>query len=62
MEKVTQRVGESRKDYLVRVAITYLREIPLMNEGVLIFDEAECDGFCLADDLETEFDIEMDEQ
>jgi len=59
MEKVTEREGESRKDYLVRVAITYLREISGMGDEVIIFDEAECDGFCLANDLEHEFDINI---
>jgi len=54
MKTVIQKEGESRKDYLIRVAITYLRDIPFMGEGVITFDDAECDGLCLADDLEAE--------
>ncbi len=59
MEKVVQRKEEDRKDYLIRVAITYLREVPCMGDGVINFDEAKCDGYCLADDLEAEFDPEL---
>lgn len=59
MENVIKREDETRKEYLVRVAITYLNEIPLMGDGSLIFDEAECDGYCLAEDLTTEFNIEL---
>lgn len=57
MTEVTQLKNETRKEYLLRVTIAYLREVPLMNEGVIIFDDAECDGACLADDLESEFDV-----
>jgi hypothetical protein len=51
MTTVTKKPDETRKDYLIRVAITMLRE----NAGYMnpiIFDEAECDAYCLADDLE----------
>ena len=55
--KVPQINGESRKEYLVRVAI-----IMLKNSGYNIepieYDNAECDAFCLAEDLENEFDID----
>ncbi len=51
MTTVTQNPNEDRKEYLIRVAIIMLRE----NAGIMnhiIFDEAECDAYCLADDLE----------
>jgi hypothetical protein len=55
MKTVTQKENEPRSKYLVRVSIEMLRE----NAGLInniIFDEAECDAHCLADDLEIELD------
>ena len=62
MIDLKQRNGEERKDYLVRLAIFFLREnsgYGLQND-TLFYDDAECDGYCLADDLSTEFDIQED--
>jgi hypothetical protein len=59
MTTVTQREGESRADYLVRVAVIMLRENAFDMQGI-IFDQAEGDGFCLADDLKNEFNIEIE--
>ena len=56
MTKVTQEENESRKDYLIRVAIAMLEENAYMIDAV-IYDEAECDAFCLAEDLRIEFDL-----
>lgn len=53
MEKIIQRKGESRKDYLLRVALWYIDE-----EAVHVFDEAECDGACLIDDIKAELNID----
>ncbi len=59
METVKQRKDESRQGYLVRVTITYLREVYGMDEGTIKFDVDGIDGACLADDLENEFDPRM---
>jgi len=43
--------GESRAHYMLRVAAAFIREH--CPEGVIIFDEAECDGYCVANDCES---------
>jgi len=53
---ITQKEGETRKDYLLRVAVAMLRQNAHAMDNV-IFDEAECDASCLADDLESEFNL-----
>lgn len=60
MITLEQKENEDRKTYLVRLAIEYIKEhtgYVGMDDG-LFYDEAECDGYCLADDLRIEFDIE----
>tara|TARA_R110002012_G_scaffold288497_1_gene481256 strand:- start:44 stop:220 length:177 start_codon:yes stop_codon:yes gene_type:complete len=57
MTKVPQIKGESRKHYLARVAVIVLISSGFSIEN-FIYDEAECDAFCLADDMKIEFDIE----
>lgn len=59
MKTITPRKNESRKDYLIRVAITMLTENGYKIETIE-YDEAECDAFCLAEDLKIEFDITLD--
>ena len=59
MRKVKQNKNETRKDYLVRVAINMLIDNAYEMESI-IFDEAECDAFCLAEDLRTEFNLTLD--
>lgn len=60
--EVKQKEGEPRKDYLIRVVVAYLKEVDHtghFNTGypdAITYDEAECDGECLANDLEVEFD------
>ena len=56
---VKQKENETRKDYLVRVAIEMLTENGY-GMRTIEFDEAECDAFCLAEDLKNEFDIDQD--
>jgi hypothetical protein len=55
--KVYQKKGETRRNYLARVMIAYLRECYGTAEETIFYDEAVCDGHCLADDIEAEFDI-----
>ena len=50
--------NESRQKYLARVMVTYLRKVPLMSEGTINYDEADCDGLCLADDIVSAFMLE----
>ncbi|HUU88969.1 MAG TPA: hypothetical protein VMX17_14635 [Candidatus Glassbacteria bacterium] len=56
MEKVKQKKGESRKKYLVRVAVAMLEENAGIMENIK-YDGAECDASCLADDLRIEFNL-----
>ena len=52
--EITLQKNETRKNYLIRVAIAFLNDNSHACDTI-IFDEAECDGFCLADDLEFKF-------
>lgn len=57
---IEQEENETRKQYLVRLAIAFLEEnsgYGLEND-TLFYDEAECDGYCLANDLKIEFNID----
>jgi hypothetical protein len=47
--------GEPRLHYLLRVLEAYFDEHPVA-EYTLIWDEAECDGQCLVDDLRGEIE------
>lgn len=57
MINIPQKDGEDRKTYLVRLAIAYIYGGLSRGElqETIFYDEAECDGYCLLDDLETEF-------
>ena len=59
MIKVKQKENETRKDYLIRVAIEMLNE-NAYNIDAIEYDETECDAFCLAEDLRFEFDVDVD--
>ncbi len=49
---------ETRLNYLVRVAAKFItRHAP---DSTIRYDEAECDGSCLADDLNTELEMHND--
>lgn len=60
MIEIKQKENESRKDFLVRLAIEYIEvaEGYVPDDCELYYDEAVCDGSCLAEDLRTEFDID----
>ena len=51
MRTIILEPGESRAHYMLRVAAAFIREH--CPEGVIIFDEAECDGYCVANDCES---------
>jgi hypothetical protein len=57
MTEIKLSANETRKNYLVRAAIAILNE-NAYDMKTIIYDEAECDAFCLAEDLRCEFDIE----
>ncbi len=61
--EVIQKPGEQRKDYLARVMVAYLENAFNLENGyaILIYDDAECDGNCLAEDIRAEFDIDDEE-
>jgi hypothetical protein len=54
----SERDFSSRKEYLVYVAVQYLKK-EAGHMGTVEYDEAECDALCLADDLYSEFDIDF---
>ncbi len=59
-QDIKQEDFASRKEYLVRLAIEYIKNhtgFMGMDDDVF-FDDAECDGYALADDLASEFDID----
>jgi hypothetical protein len=60
MITLEQKQNEDRKTYLVRLAIEYIIQHTgyFGMDDELFYDEAECDGYCLADDLRIEFDIQ----
>ena len=43
--------NESRKDYLFRVALAYVKHYPYLT---IEYDETTCDGECLVEDMEAE--------
>jgi hypothetical protein len=51
---------KSRKHYLVALAIDYIKNHTgyMGIDDDVFFDEAECDGYALAEDLAIEFNIE----
>jgi len=55
MRKVEQKENETRKDYLIRVAIEMLED-NWCGMSNIEYDEAECDALCLAEDLRVELD------
>ena len=56
----TEKDCENRQEYLVRLAIAYIRSHTgfVGMDDEIFYDDAECDGYALADDLEDEFNIE----
>lgn len=50
MIKVEPTPGESRKDYMLRVASEYIRHN--CPDGEIWYDDAICDGYCISDDCE----------
>lgn len=66
--EVKQNQGESRKDYLIRVAVAYLLKVDHTGHfstgypDTIKYDDADCDGICLANDIMDEFvDINFEE-
>lgn len=56
----TEQECKDRKEYLVRLAIAYIVDHTgyLGMDDDIFYDEANCDGFALAEDLRVEFEIE----
>ena len=51
---------KSRKEYLVAMAILYIKSHTgyIGMDDRIFFDDAQCDGYSLSDDLLREFDLE----
>ena len=52
LPRVNQKADESRMAYLSRVLCVYADYYGY--DGTIIFDEAECDLYCLAEDIKNE--------
>jgi len=59
MIKTEQRPEETRKEYLVRLAILYIDDHTgfVGADDDVFYDGTMCDGYCLAEDLRCEFDL-----
>lgn len=55
-----QRLDECRREYMVRVAIEYLTKHD-KSCSTIVYDDAECDGWCIADDLLCAFDLDVED-
>ena len=51
---------KNRKEYLVTIAIEYIRNHTgfVGMDDEVFFDEAQCDGYALANDLAIEFELD----
>ena len=58
--KMKEQDFDNRKQYLVALAIAFLEENTGYSglEDTLNYDETTCDGYCLAQDLKDEFNLE----
>jgi hypothetical protein len=59
-ENLKEKDFPSRKEYLVAIAILYINSHTgfLGIDDNVFYDEGECDGYALAEDLANEFDIQ----
>ena len=55
---IIQNENESRPAYLMRVAAAYINECP---DNCIDYDDAQCDGYCLAEELEVASESMADE-
>lgn len=46
----TQQPDETRLEYMLRVAAAFIRKN--CPDGRIVFDDAQCDGACVADDCD----------
>lgn len=58
--KLKEQDFDNRKQYLVALDISFLQENTGYSglEDTLNYDETTCDGYCLAQDLKDEFNLE----
>ena len=47
---------EDRKVTLLRAAYALIRKCPSAQETTVYYDETDCDGYCLMDDIKAELD------
>lgn len=57
MKTIEQKPNETRKQYLVRVAIEMLIDNAFSMDWI-VYDNVECNALCLAADLADEFNSE----
>lgn len=51
---IKQKTNESRMEYLLRVLDVYMDD---HGGETIMYDDAECDGMCLADDIRSEVQV-----
>lgn len=51
---ITQEDKEPRLEYLLRVAVVFMRDNGIVASETVDYDETTCDGYCLAEELEGE--------
>jgi hypothetical protein len=56
----SQHKDEDRKDYMLLVAAEYIREN--CPDGMIFYDDAECDGGCVSDDCYVASDSYLEER
>ena len=54
---ITKQNDETRIEYLSRVLVAYMEENPCAAEYWIGYDGAECDGWCLAEDIKNEAEV-----
>lgn len=60
MITLTQQEGETRKNYLLRLMRAWVQsQAGYSHDETMFYDEAECDAYCLVNDIEIEFDVQL---
>ena len=53
-----QEEGETRLNYLMRV-LDYFMSSTIAGDITVLYDETECDGYCLVEDIKNAIDDEL---
>ena len=56
---IVKRKNESRIEYLARVLYAFMNENGIAAECTIDYDDATCDGYCLAQDFIDEVGVDL---